>query len=98
MLPKKILKEMKKYPLFYQKVWKICSRIPKGKTLTYRQLAKKSGSPKAARAVGQAMAKNPFAPQVPCHRVIGSNGSMGGYSGKNGIKGKIALLKKEGAI
>jgi O-6-methylguanine DNA methyltransferase len=98
MLTKKILKEMKKYPHFYQKVWKICARIPKGKTLTYGQLAKKADSPKAARAVGRAMAKNPFAPNVPCHRVIGSNGSMGGYSGKNGIKGKIALLKKEGAI
>ncbi|HUT85454.1 MAG TPA: MGMT family protein [Elusimicrobiales bacterium] len=95
MLPKKILTEMKKYPPFYQKVWKICAQIPKGKTLTYACLAKKAGSPKAARAVGQAMKKNPFAPHVPCHRVVATNG-IGGFSGFGGVKGKIKLLKKEG--
>jgi len=95
MLPKKILKEMSKYPPFYQKVWKECAKIAKGKTLTYSQLAKKAGSPNGARAVGTAMKKNPFAPIVPCHRVVGSNG-IGGFSGKGGVKGKIKLLKKEG--
>lgn len=87
---------MKKYPAFYQKAWKICARIPQGKTKTYGEIAKIIGHPKAARAVGQAMKKNPFAPYVPCHRVIGANGRMCGYSGKGGIKTKIKLLRKEG--
>lgn len=95
-LPKKILKEMKKYPPFYQKVWKACSKIAKGKTMTYGELAKMARSPRAARAVGQAMKNNHFAPYVPCHRVVASNG-IGGFSGKGGLKTKIKLLKKEGA-
>jgi methylated-DNA-[protein]-cysteine S-methyltransferase len=92
---KKILAALQGYPPFYRKVWLACSQIPKGTTLSYGELAAKVGSPKAARAVGQAMAKNPFAPVIPCHRVIGSNGKMVGYSGIGGIKKKIAMLKKE---
>jgi O-6-methylguanine DNA methyltransferase len=86
---------MNEYPLFYRKVWSECCRIPKGKTITYGELAKRIGHPGAARAVGQALAVNPFAPAVPCHRVIGANGKMTGYSAKGGIKKKIELLKTE---
>ena len=94
-LPQPILKKFREYPTFYQKVWLECTKIPKGKTLSYSQLAKRIGHPKAARAVGTALKKNPFAPIVPCHRVIRSDGKMGGYSGKGGVKTKIKLLKRE---
>jgi len=87
--------ELKKYPLFYRKVWLACAMIPPGSTLTYSQLAKKTGHPRAARAVGQALARNPFAPRIPCHRVIRSDGAPGGYSGRGGIKKKLALLDME---
>ncbi|OIO06894.1 MAG: 6-O-methylguanine DNA methyltransferase [Elusimicrobia bacterium CG1_02_63_36] len=89
---------MDAYPLFYRKVWKACAEIPKGEVRTYGWIAKHIGSPKSARAVGQALGKNPFAPVVPCHRVVGANGKMTGYSGKGGIATKRKLLKKEGAI
>jgi len=90
-----ILKVMNEYPPFYRKVWFECSRIPEGKTITYGELAKRIGHPGAARAVGQALARNPFAPVVPCHRVIGADGKMTGYSAKGGIKKKLEMLKKE---
>jgi O-6-methylguanine DNA methyltransferase len=97
-LPATVEKEMRQYPEFYQKVWRACAAIPKGKTLTYGELARKIGCPRGARAVGQALAKNPFAPVVPCHRVIRSDGKMGGYSGPGGIKTKIKMLAKEKGI
>ena len=81
-----------------KKVWRALCAIPEGKTITYKELAKKVGKPAAIRAVASACGKNPFAPDVPCHRVVGSNGSMGGYSGQGGIATKIRLLKKEGAL
>jgi methylated-DNA-[protein]-cysteine S-methyltransferase len=94
-LPSAIAKKIKKYPAFFQKVWLACFRIPVGKTMTYSELAKKIGHPGAQRAVGSALAKNPFAPLIPCHRVIAASGKMGGYSGRGGIKTKIKLLEKE---
>jgi O-6-methylguanine DNA methyltransferase len=94
----KILQEIKAFPLFYQKVWKECSKIPEGKTITYKELAVKIGHPKACRAVGLALKKNPFAPVIPCHRVIGSSGKMVGYSAPGGIVKKRKMLKREGAI
>ena len=94
-LSKNIIDQMKKYPPFYQKVWLACAQIPAGKTLTYGQLAKKIGSPNSARAVGTALSKNPFAPTVPCHRVLRSDGKMGGFSAKGGIKLKEKMLKYE---
>jgi len=93
---KHILKEMKKYPIFYQKVWKCCMKIPYGQTRSYKWIAQKIGMPNSYRAVALALKRNPFAPYVPCHRVIKSDGSIGGYSAKGGIKKKIDLLKKEG--
>lgn len=83
--------------LFQKKVWAALCTIQRGKTLTYAELAKKIGKPKAVRAVANAVGANPFAPQVPCHRVVRSDGKLGGYSGKGGIKTKIKLLKAEGA-
>lgn len=88
---------MKTYTEFQKKVWAACSTIPAGETRTYQWLAKKIGHPKAARAVGAALGQNPYAPKVPCHRVVRSDGGMGGYSGRGGIKTKIKLLQKEGA-
>ena len=80
---------------FQIKVWKYIKTIPIGKTITYKQLAKAINMPKAARAVANACAKNPYAPKIPCHRVIRSDGGLGGYSGLGGIKQKLRLLKSE---
>ena len=71
-------------------------KIPRGKVKTYAQVAKAIGKPLAVRAVANAIGKNPYAPKIPCHRVIRSNGSLGGYSGKGGVKTKRFLLQKEG--
>ena len=81
---------------FQKKVWRALTQIPKGRTITYKELAKKINKPKAIRAVANAVGANPGAPHIPCHRVIRSDGKLGGYSGKAGIKTKIQLLKKEG--
>ena len=81
---------------FQVKVWKYLLKIPKGKVKTYKQIAIAIKKPNSARAVGNAIGKNPYAPRIPCHRVIRSNGKLGGYSGKGGIKKKSKLLKKEG--
>jgi len=83
---------------FKDVVYTITSKIPKGNVATYGQIAKLAGNPKAARAVGMCMRTNPFAPRVPCHRVVGSDGRLVGYSGKNGVAGKRALLTKEGVV
>ena len=81
---------------FQIKVWKEIAKIPKGKTKTYKEIAIKIGHPNSARAVANACGKNPYPLIIPCHRVIRSDGSMGGYSGKGGVKIKRFLLKKEG--
>jgi len=81
---------------FQQKVWTYLRKIPRGSVKTYSQVAKGIGKPFAVRAVANAIGKNPFAPKIPCHRVIRSDGSLGGYSGKGGVKKKRFLLKKEG--
>lgn len=86
---------MKKYPMFYQKVWRACAAIPRGETRSYGQIARAIGHPRAARAVGQALAKNPFAPGIPCHRVIRKDGGLGGYSAKGGRAQKTRLLQLE---
>ncbi len=79
---------------FQKRVLTVVTGIPKGEVKSYGWVAGKAGSPRAARAVGQVMSINPYAPDVPCHRVIASDGSIGGYSG--GIEKKRALLKEEG--
>ncbi|MFA6489407.1 MAG: MGMT family protein [Candidatus Micrarchaeia archaeon] len=72
-----------------------CAKIQKGKTRTYAQIAKAIGKPKAVRAVGNALGKNPLAPLIPCHRVVKSDGSVGGYSAKGGSRKKTQLLMRE---
>ena len=81
---------------FQLKVWAYLRKIPRGKVKTYAQVAKAIRKPLAVRAVANAIGKNPYAPKIPCHRVIRSDGSLGGYSGKGGVKTKRFLLKKEG--
>ena len=79
---------------FQKKVWTKLRRIPRGKTISYGDLARRIGKPKAPRAVGLANGSNPIAIVVPCHRVIGANGSLTGYGG--GIERKQWLLAHEG--
>ena len=86
----------KKPTEFQKKVWKAIDKIPFGETRTYKELASSIGHPKAYRAVANACGKNPRPIKTPCHRVISSNGSIGGYSAKGGVRRKKALLKKEG--
>tara|TARA_B110001452_G_C14813430_1_gene283910 strand:- start:117 stop:392 length:276 start_codon:yes stop_codon:yes gene_type:complete len=81
---------------FQLSVWKYLAKIPRGSVKTYSQVAKGIRKPLAIRAVANAIGKNPLAPKIPCHRVIRSDGSLGGYSGKGGIKTKKMLLKREG--
>ena len=81
---------------FQKMVWSEIRKIPKGKTITYKELAMKIGKPKANRAVANACAKNPLLEIIPCHRVIREDGKMGGYKGKKGIDRKKRLLKSEG--
>ena len=83
---------------FQLKVWNYLKRIPKGKTKTYKEVAIAIKKPLSYRAVANAVAKNPYPPIIPCHRVIRSDGALGGYSGKGGVHKKKFLLKKEGII
>lgn len=78
---------------FHQRVWTLTARIPAGRVTTYALIAKALGS-KAYRAVGQALHHNPYAPEVPCHRVVGSTGSLTGFA--HGVDRKAAMLQDEG--
>ena len=80
---------------FQLKVWKYLKTIKKGKVKTYKQVAIGIKSFKSARAVANACAKNPYAPKIPCHRVIRSDAKLGGYSGRGGLKQKLKLLRSE---
>jgi methylated-DNA-[protein]-cysteine S-methyltransferase len=83
---------------FTTKVYNLCKKVPKGRVTTYKILAEKL-STKAYRAVGMAMKRNPYAPKVPCHRVVSASGHVGGFKGKTkgkAIKDKILMLEKEG--
>src|ERR1041385_6284658 len=97
-IPNHILKKMGSYSTFYQAVWKACAEIPAGETRTYGWIAKRIGRPKATRAVGRPLGANPFAPTIPCHRVVGSTGALTGYSGPGGIAQKRRMLIKERAL
>ncbi len=83
---------------FQQKVWNFLKTIPKGKVKTYKEVAIGINKPKAVRAVANACGRNPYAPKIPCHRVIRSDGKIGGYSAPGGLKTKKKLLKKEGFL
>ena len=79
---------------FYDKVYEAVLKIPKGKVATYGQIAALAGKPRAARVVGYALHKNPMPGVIPCHRVVGANGNLTGFSG--GIQMKLQLLQHEG--
>lgn len=81
---------------FQKKVWNEIKKIPKGRTTSYKQIAIAIGHPKAARAVANACGMNPNPIITPCHRVIASDGTIGGYSAEGGVNTKRALLAKEG--
>jgi O-6-methylguanine DNA methyltransferase len=79
-----------------QLVYRLTSQIPRGKVSTYGALAKKLMQPKASRAIGMILSVNPHPIIVPCHRVVKSDGSLGGYTAPGGIKRKMELLNREG--
>jgi len=81
---------------FQSQCYEALKKVPRGKVITYGGLAEMIGKPKAHRAVGSAMNKNPFAPKVPCHRVVKSNGDLGGFS--IDTKVKIKRLQEEGVM
>lgn len=83
---------------FQKDVWRALVKIPHGKTISYKGLAIMAGHPDAVRAVANAVGRNPCAPFIPCHRVIASDGTIGGYSGPGGIETKRKLLAAEGVM
>ncbi|MGE3181384.1 MAG: methylated-DNA--[protein]-cysteine S-methyltransferase [Phycisphaerae bacterium] len=84
-------------PAFHQRTWRATRNIDFGDTLSYGQVAELVGNSRAARAVGSAMRNNPLPPIVPCHRVLRSDGGLGGYSGPGGLSMKSDLLAMEKA-
>jgi len=88
--------DMDAVPDFDRDVYVAARAIPPGATLTYGEIAKRIGRPGAARKVGVALARNPFAIVVPCHRVVAANGKTGGFSAGGGVKAKLRLLAIEG--
>ena len=90
--------DMRGVPAFHHRVYGIARAIPAGQTLTYGEVAARLGEPGAARAVGQALGRNPFAPVVPCHRVLAAGDKPGGFSASGGIRTKLRLLIMEGAM
>jgi methylated-DNA-[protein]-cysteine S-methyltransferase len=89
--------DMERLPAFHRRVYEIARTIPPGATLSYGEVAARVGAPGAARAVGQALGRNPFAIVVPCHRVLAAGGKIGGFSAKGGITTKLRLLSIEAA-
>jgi methylated-DNA-[protein]-cysteine S-methyltransferase len=83
-------------PPFTQKVYAIVAKIPQGSVMTYQEVARRAGNPRAYRAVGNIMNHNPDTRKVPCHRVVRSDGTVGGYA--RGTPKKIAILRREGAL
>ena len=89
--------DMTGVPAFHQRVYAVARDIPPGQTLTYGEVAARLGEPRAARAVGQALGANPFAPVVPCHRVLAAGGRAGGFSANGGTDTKLRMLLIERA-
>lgn len=86
----------KKHKNFSSRVYAVVAKIPRGKTLTYKQVAMKAGNPHAARAVGMLMSKN-YNPKIPCHRVVRSDGKIGDYN-RGGMARKLKRLQEEGVV
>ena len=89
--------DMEDVPRFHQRVYELARTIPAGATLSYGDIAARLGAPGSARAVGQALGRNPFAIVVPCHRVLAAGGKLGGFSANGGVATKLRLLSIEGA-
>ena len=83
---------------FQKRVWNEIKKIPEGETRSYKDIAIALRKPNSSRAVANACGKNPFLEDIPCHRVIRSDGKLGGYSGKGGVKQKLNLLIREKAL
>ncbi|MBK0393383.1 methylated-DNA--[protein]-cysteine S-methyltransferase [Ramlibacter algicola] len=83
---------------FQRRVYEAARRIPYGEVRTYGELARELGEPGAARAVGQALGHNPYAPLIPCHRILAAQGGSGGFSAEGGVLTKLRLLEIEGAV
>jgi len=81
---------------FTEKVYAVVAKIPRGRTMTYKEVARRAGNPRAYRAVGNIMHRNPDTKRVPCHRVVRSDGDPGGYA--RGRAAKVAILRREGAL
>ncbi|HSV51575.1 MAG TPA: methylated-DNA--[protein]-cysteine S-methyltransferase [Burkholderiaceae bacterium] len=92
-----LLLDMRGVPPFHQKVYAVARAIAPGRILTYGDVAAQIGEPGAARAVGQALGHNPFAPVVPCHRVLAAGSRSGGFSANGGVATKLRMLQIEGA-
>ena len=90
------MRQQKTLTNFSKKVCAVVAKIPKGKTMTYGEVARRAGSPRAGRAVGTILSKN-FNPKIPCHRVVRADGSIGSYN-RGGSRNKLKLLRKEGAL
>lgn len=88
---------MEGIPAFHRRVYEIARAIPPGRTLTYGEIAERLGEPGSARAVGQALGRNPFAPVVPCHRVLAARSGAGGFSADGGVATKLRMLQIEKA-
>lgn len=89
--------DLQEVPAFQQRVYEVTRAIPPGEILTYGEVARRIGEPGAARAVGQALGLNPFAPVVPCHRVLAAGGKSGGFSAEGGATTKLRMLEIEKA-
>jgi methylated-DNA-[protein]-cysteine S-methyltransferase len=89
--------DMRGVPPFHQRVYAVARAIAPGRVLTYGDVAAQLGEPGAARAVGQALGHNPFAPVVPCHRVLAAGRRSGGFSANGGVATKLRMLQIEGA-
>jgi len=92
-----VLLDMHGVPEFHQRVYELVRTIPVGSTLSYGEVAQRLDKPGAARAVGQAMGRNPFPIIVPCHRVVAANGKLGGFTASGGSSTKLRLLQVESA-
>lgn len=90
--------DMTEVPPFQQRVYALARAIPPGQVLTYGEMARQLGEPGASRAVGQALGHNPFAPVVPCHRILAAGGRSGGFSADGGARTKLRMLEIEGAV
>jgi len=92
-----VVLDLEGVPPFHQRVYAAARGIPPGETMTYGEMARQLGERGAARAVGQALGANPFAPVVPCHRILAADGRSGGFSASGGVSTKLRLLEIEKA-